>query len=157
MSILEAQACYEMSPNRYLLIDKISIRRMQKYCQLTPNSVESGGLLYGFERTPHLQITGITTPHPQDNQSRFRWERCDAAHLSEVTSVQVKIGACYLGEWHTHPEDYPRPSNLDINEWEKIAKKFPSYVYAFIIVGRLGISVYTFVFGKLHRATHIKD
>uniref|UniRef100_UPI003CED28D9 Mov34/MPN/PAD-1 family protein n=1 Tax=Enterobacter cloacae complex sp. 280C5 TaxID=3395861 RepID=UPI003CED28D9 len=23
----------------------------------------------------------------------------------------------YLGEWHTHPEDFPQPSSTDLRSW----------------------------------------
>lgn len=48
----------------------------------------------------------------------------------------------YLGEWHTHPEDYPIPSGLDRSEWRRLAAgrrdKRPQLS---IIVGRHGLHV----------------
>ena len=29
----------------------------------------------------------------------------------------------YIGEWHTHPQDYPSPSGTDLTEWRKLAVK----------------------------------
>ncbi|MEG7359517.1 Mov34/MPN/PAD-1 family protein [Pseudomonas citronellolis] len=27
----------------------------------------------------------------------------------------------YIGEWHTHPQAYPRPSSTDVHEWQVLA------------------------------------
>jgi integrative and conjugative element protein (TIGR02256 family) len=40
----------------------------------------------------------------------------------------------YLGEWHTHPENNPRPSALDLREWRQISKRRGEPMM-FIIVG----------------------
>jgi integrative and conjugative element protein (TIGR02256 family) len=29
----------------------------------------------------------------------------------------------YIGEWHTHPENDPQPSTLDLDEWCKICSR----------------------------------
>jgi integrative and conjugative element protein (TIGR02256 family) len=28
----------------------------------------------------------------------------------------------YIGEWHTHPQEDPSPSSIDLDEWRKLAK-----------------------------------
>ena len=41
----------------------------------------------------------------------------------------------YLGEWHTHPEDFPKPSIVDKQEWNNIKSK-RKYPIFFLIIGR---------------------
>jgi integrative and conjugative element protein (TIGR02256 family) len=43
----------------------------------------------------------------------------------------------YLGEWHTHPEEKPIPSFLDISEWRKICSARKERMI-FVIVGWTG-------------------
>lgn len=41
----------------------------------------------------------------------------------------------YMGEWHSHPEDFPRPSGTDLRNWLEITvpRKEPM---VFMIIGR---------------------
>ncbi|MEO1254710.1 MAG: Mov34/MPN/PAD-1 family protein, partial [Bacteroidota bacterium] len=43
----------------------------------------------------------------------------------------------YLGEWHSHPQDYPEPSDKDIASWKEklITAIYSSRYLYFIIVG----------------------
>ncbi|WP_300454674.1 Mov34/MPN/PAD-1 family protein [Accumulibacter sp.] len=45
----------------------------------------------------------------------------EAIALARWTASQGTIR--YLGEWHTHPEDYPQPSDLDRSEWNRLSEK----------------------------------
>ncbi|MBU4046695.1 MAG: Mov34/MPN/PAD-1 family protein, partial [Gammaproteobacteria bacterium] len=48
----------------------------------------------------------------------------------------------YLGEWHTHPEDHPHPSNLDRTEWQRLsAGRRDKRPLLAIIVGRKSLYV----------------
>jgi len=50
----------------------------------------------------------------------------------------------YLGEWHTHREDYPNPSQIDICNWRKIACKGQNSPWMlFIIVGMSEYRIWT--------------
>jgi integrative and conjugative element protein (TIGR02256 family) len=46
----------------------------------------------------------------------------------------------YLGEWHTHPEDTPRPSSIDRQQWHTVCDS-TTVAIAFVIVGRADCSV----------------
>ena len=43
-----------------------------------------------------------------------------------------------MGVWHTHPQDVPYPSPIDLNDWQEILKndKTASDYAFFIILGR---------------------
>ena len=43
----------------------------------------------------------------------------------------------YLGEWHTHPEDLPKPSDKDLREW-RILLREQRRPLVFLIVGLKG-------------------
>ena len=48
----------------------------------------------------------------------------------------------YVGEWHTHPQDYPLPSGLDQTEWSKLSRtRADGRPMLEIIVGRKGLYV----------------
>lgn len=49
----------------------------------------------------------------------------------------------YLGEWHTHPEDYPKPSSLDKNSILKQIRGniLNSEIIFMLILGRKNINI----------------
>jgi integrative and conjugative element protein (TIGR02256 family) len=68
-------------------------------------------------------------------------------------------GTCnYLGEWHTHPEDHPTPSSIDIKTWFRLVKetKFEFGELYFIIVGRKSACAYK-VNQRVNRLTSIHE
>lgn len=107
--------------------------------QLSPNSPEAGGLLLGSVRGNHFEVRCITSPFKNDSASRFHFERKDLSHVKFAKRLRIvsknKVG--YIGEWHSHPEDFPSPSLTDLAEWKKIYKKL-KFPVLFMIVGRKG-------------------
>lgn len=56
----------------------------------------------------------------------------------------------YVGEWHTHPQNYPAPSSIDLTEWQILAadRRDARSLLAFI-VGFKGLHFkYMFSTGK---------
>jgi integrative and conjugative element protein (TIGR02256 family) len=104
--------------------------------------LESGGILLGCVRGPHLQIIEATTPSPKDRRSRFSFERDDFHHYSTAMKRWEESNGIirYIGEWHTHPEDYPSPSSIDLREWRALAaSRIDGRPLLALIVGRKGL------------------
>lgn len=100
---------------------------------------ESGGLLLGSVHGTHLLIEQATVPTARDKRTRYSFERMPFGHeaiaLARWAATQGKIR--YLGEWHTHPEDNPRPSGFDRSEWNHLtAKRLDNRPLLTVIVGR---------------------
>ncbi len=55
----------------------------------------------------------------------------------------------YWGEWHTHPEDIPHYSIIDLKNWKRIGKEDPKGVQYHIIAGRKAFSVWRMKKGKI--------
>ena len=85
--------------------------------------LEAGGILLGRVRGPHLQIIEATTPSPRDRRSRFSFERDEFHHhATAIRRWEESNGIIrYVGEWHTHPQDHPTPSSIDLSEWKILA------------------------------------
>ena len=125
------------NPNRYIIFAEEVINLFKTFQQNTNDSLESGGLLLGKVRGEHFEVTQITTPYSKDRQSRYGFERNDPKHI-KIMNCLKKISngeVSYLGEWHTHPEDIPKPSGIDIYEWQNIRSK-RNYLVVFLIIGR---------------------
>ncbi len=126
-----------MRPGAYILIESDVMQALAEFRQVSPNSSESGGLLIGYFRGVHLHITMLTRPMPGDKRSRFLFERRDLGHIKTLEAAYKNSGGSInlLGEWHTHPEKHPKPSQIDKTGWEKLQKLRMDQQTIFIIVG----------------------
>lgn len=125
------------NPDRYIIFSEEVIDKFKKFQQNNLNDVESGGLLLGKIRGEHFEITQITTPYRKDKLSKFSFERNDLKHIEVMNCLKRNSHGeiSYLGEWHTHPEDFPKPSIVDKQEWNNIKSK-RKYPIFFLIIGR---------------------
>lgn len=115
-----------------------------RYIQAGDGDFEAGGLLLGSVHGNHLTIDQATIPTKWDKRHRYQFERMPLIHeevaLSRWTKTQGIIR--YLGEWHTHPEDHPYPSDLDRSEWGRLsAKRLDKRPILAVIVGRQSLYV----------------
>jgi integrative and conjugative element protein (TIGR02256 family) len=105
---------------------------------------ESGGVLLGTVHERGLLVTMATTPTRLDRQLRYFFERLPFGHRM-VARRQWRQSAGttrYIGEWHTHPQDIPVPSGIDLKEWRKLAhKRADKRPLLAVIVGRHGLHV----------------
>jgi integrative and conjugative element protein (TIGR02256 family) len=128
------------NPERsHLLIEDSALAKLGLFRQVQPASAEAGGILLGFRRDPHLHVLMATSPGPSDRRGRFGFSRLDKSHGKVARIEWEKSGEImdYLGEWHTHPEEIPEPSGLDLSEWRKISKRRREPM-VFVIVGTAG-------------------
>lgn len=115
----------------------------QKYINLP----ESGGILIGrvLEQSNNVIVDIVTEPCTFDRQKRFSFFRSNA-HQNTLNEMWKKSNGTlnYLGEWHTHPEKDPTPSNIDFSNWYKKlkAKNIESTHLYFIIIGTEQIGVW---------------
>ena len=121
-----------------------SLETFYQYIQASEFDCEAGGILLGSVHGAHLLIELATAPTAGDKRFRYQFERMPAGHeaiaQSRWTTSQGTVR--YLGEWHTHPEDHPRPSSLDRAEWSQLSAlrrdKRPTLT---VIVGRKALHV----------------
>lgn len=120
-----------------LLIESALLDQLREFRQIAPDASEAGGILMGYRRGPHTHVTEATMPSKEDVQHRFGFLRQAKYHHQTAVRRWKETGETldYAGEWHTHPEDDPSPSNKDIRNWRKItmASQRPMI---FVIIGR---------------------
>ena len=107
------------------------------------SSAESGGVIIGQRRSQHFLIQQITLPKIDDIRHRLSIQRSANGHIQEIEmAMNVSEGKlCYLGEWHTHPQKQPIPSETDITTWENIYREIKLPIVC-IIVGTEGMVAY---------------
>lgn len=124
------------------------IEILQQHKQVNKDSFESGGVLLGrfIKVSKNIVVDKITPPMKGDKQTRFSFKRLSPLHQEIITEEWKKSnGTCnYLGEWHTHPEDYPTPSGVDIKDWKRKLKKdvFSGRYLYFVIAGIKSIEIW---------------
>jgi len=130
----------------------------EKYKQEGINKKESGGVLSGFYLDDYsYRITDASEPTKLDKSSKFSFNRAKESAQDFINNLfrKSKGKKIYLGEWHTHPEGVPVPSDLDIRSIRKQIKSInlnTSCIFL-IIIGRK--KAYLGLFDK--RATLLKE
>lgn len=139
-------------------IDKNIVEKMIAYRQIDKVQHEAGGILIGRENkeNDNIIVEYATEPFEKDKRSRYSFLRKDRKHLEYYKHMYEQHNGiyAYIGEWHTHAEDYPNYSRQDIRNWKKIAKMNPDKekVYYHIIVGNKKIRGWRlFKTGKVER------
>ncbi len=146
MKLIELQdgIVISYSPYHMVCFSNKVIEKLKTFIQISPSSAEAGGLLIGYKRGMHFEITDITYPYKGDIRNRFFFERKDKKHINKLKYLQKfssgKKG--FLGEWHTHPEKNPSPSSLDLTEWKKTVS-YNDDILLFLIVGEETIYIQT--------------
>lgn len=97
---------------------------------------ESGGMLFARVENKDIFIVEATPPQKQDRRSRFGFTISKAAAQTEIDTKR-DAGLHYVGEWHTHPEPQPTPSQRDEATMSSRVRQSVHQLngFVFIIVG----------------------
>ena len=101
--------------NIELSISENVIAIFSSYKQDTKSKNESGGVLFGQTQESNYHLVRASTPNSFDKAGRFWFERNKNAaqiliNFEFINSIRKNA---YVGEWHTHPEENPSPSDQD--------------------------------------------
>lgn len=119
---------------------------MKSYIQNENHKPEAGGILIGhYLENNNFSITDVSLPSAYDKSSRYNFTR-SKKNAQKIINKMFKDSEgkkIYLGEWHTHPEDYPTPSNLDKKSiLEQIKGNIlNSEIIFMLIIGRKGLYI----------------
>jgi len=117
----------------------------KKYIQNDAKKPESGGIITGKIHQNLIDILNCSEPTFLDQRSKYNFNRSYKSAQKYINKKfnESKGEEIYLGEWHTHPEDIPIPSNTDIKSFNKTLNKniLNSNIHFMIIVGRTAIYV----------------
>lgn len=139
-----------------ILIETTVLEVIGSYRQDNTIKPEAGGLLLGFRRNHHIHVVTSTTPKPRDVRSRFKFHRRDQRHQVEAEKLWVNSGKKidFLGEWHTHPEEFPSPSIIDLRGWSQLSK--PRCEPLIFVIGSMSLehSYYCALRGKVMKLSN---
>ena len=98
---------------------------------------EAGGQLFARFQESDIHIVEATGPRRTDRRSRTSYEPDRLAEQLEIDE-RFRNGLHLVGDWHTHPEDLPRPSPIDLTSTADGFRRSRHGLNAFVmtIVGR---------------------
>ena len=100
-------------------------------------SSEAGGQMFARLTPGRWRIEVATGPRRGDRRGRFHFWPNRRAEQDEINEFYKK-GLDFVGDWHTHPEDVPRPSPSDFQSVENVVQQSTHELPAMLmcIVGR---------------------
>lgn len=104
------------------------------------DKTEAGGILLGRYRMPHIEIVTCSEPMTSDIRTFAGFDRRDRGHQLRALERWKDSGGTitFVGEWHSHPEESPSPSPLDLRTWREAQRSAGNLPLVFIIRGYTG-------------------
>ena len=125
----------------------------RKYQQVDIKDNEACGILIGGynEKQNKIFIDLCTEPQKSDLRKRTFFTLKDPFHQKRVNDVFISSQQTqfYLGTWHSHPENYPSPSGIDLQDWKKCIKRNSQNKFmVFAIIGLKETFIKVYEVGK---------
>jgi integrative and conjugative element protein (TIGR02256 family) len=89
-----------------------ALDHLRRHRQLGFFAKEAGGQLFGRRIAEGLEVVAATGPYKGDARTRTSYRSVPVA-ANRMIGTMRKKDLIYLGEWHTHPERHPQPSQSD--------------------------------------------
>lgn len=102
-----------------ILIESQVLIHLDQYRQKSYRAHESGGQLFGKINSNLITVSLSTGPYKGDESGRYHYRSNPKAAQLEINK-QSKRGLLYLGEWHTHAENFPTYSYSDRDAMHKL-------------------------------------
>ena len=116
-----------------LILTHVVINYLKHHRQFGPHRREAGGQLFARFEGNTIRIERATGPRPSDRRRRMSFVPNRLAERREIKRL-FKEGLHYVGDWHTHPESLPRPSQTDIDSFREMFRKSHHKLASFVIV-----------------------
>lgn len=130
-----------------LYIENSVLMKMFQYIQTRESDTEAGGILLGkqLENREEYILSDISEPKAKDKRKRFSFvrDKRSAQFVINKAWKETKGVTNYLGEWHSHPESNPIPSNTDRNLIQQVINDRSNvFTKVFLIIIGLDKSMY---------------
>jgi integrative and conjugative element protein (TIGR02256 family) len=122
---------------RFLVIKAEVLGHFANFRQIKIWQREAGGQLFGTFEESTITIRHATGPYKKDIRFRNRFTPCRKQEHSDI-GYYYSMGQQFIGNWHTHPEDVPYPSETDCSNTRERFLRSDHQLLAFtmVIVGR---------------------
>lgn len=137
----EVKGIFRLSNKGRIKLSESALIIMNSYKQDSEGKLESGGVMIGrfIINSKNIVVDKVTVPMKGDKRTRNTFTRMAKPHQEIIDKEWKKSNgrSNYLGEWHTHPENFPDPSIRDFESWRVKLKNaiFSSRYLYFVIIG----------------------
>lgn len=155
---MQTDLILRLNRDAFVLIPGNVLGVMKGFTIGSQGATEAGGILIGSYRGNHIEVRDCTVPLRRDVRRACFFDRRDKGHqLAAMCAWTRSFGTeTFVGEWHTHPEDFPLPSIIDHGTWAGIIKRKDLPV-VFIIAGRKGIWAGAGRYGEVFEINAVLD
>lgn len=101
--------------------------------QLGPKAPEVGGQLFAVFEKYLVRVVRATGPRCADKKARF-WFLPDRRRENAEIKECFSQGLHYIGDWHTHPERCPTPSEIDLASMKACFEQSKHELKYFVLV-----------------------
>lgn len=115
-----------------LVFTRAVLDHFKKHRQITSRKFEAGGQLFARFVLTDIIIVEATGPRRLDRRTRFSYRPHRPSEQREIDNRHKK-GLSYIGDWHTHPERIPHPSNIDRSSMQDIFSKSVHKLNVFVL------------------------
>lgn len=146
-----APLAYPIGESGQLLIFSTDVLKLfldfqQNRCWMT----EAGGQLFASFSANGVKVQVATKPRRADWRTRFGFQPSRAQDQKDI-EFYFRLGLHYVGDWHTHPERFPKKSALDVKSMRECFRESTHQLNALILVvvgtaefpSGLGVSLHT--------------
>jgi len=116
-----------------LVISASVLNHFLKHQQLDEQSLEAGGQLFARFSEECVTILKATGPRAADHRSRYSYVPNRSEEQREIDEMHRK-GFHFAGDWHTHPEPVPTPSDFDKKTINEAVAKSRHHLQGFVMV-----------------------
>lgn len=125
------------SSGQTLVLSDVVIAHFDRHRQRRWRQREAGGQLFARFDGPQILVEEATGPRRGDLRTRTSYVPDRRAEQQEIFSRHEQ-GLHYVGDWHSHPEMFPVPSDCDVRSIGDCVAQSTHTLNAFvlIVVGR---------------------
>jgi integrative and conjugative element protein (TIGR02256 family) len=121
-----------MSGQNLIFLNGVLVH-FQRYRQVRWWQREAGGQLFARVEVGQINVVEATGPRRSDRRSRTSYEPDRIAEQQEINE-RFPLGLHFIGDWHTHPEEGPQPSSIDVRSTADDVRKSHHCLNAFVLV-----------------------
>jgi integrative and conjugative element protein (TIGR02256 family) len=124
---------FALDRRQTLVIAPNVIQHLLSERQLAQDSPESGGQLFADIRPQTIVVRQATGPYTEDQRRPF-WFFPNRTQQRRDIKRLFKQSLHYIGDWHTHPENKPSPSNSDLQAMADCFLKSRHQLESFLMI-----------------------